>query len=271
MDSEQISDQDLLELLGGDLEQDVPEEATPEPQPLAESVEAAPSQPEQVAAVEPEAPEVQQEAPQPDNWNPEGPGDMSKAVQAKNREIAELKERNAAYEAHFQQQQQEQQQPFEALDPEAHALYQQQIEGLRNETQQQIQQVRIQQSAEFARQSIPDYEQKMAKLVELQGDPVLGPMIQAAEGAILSSPNPALAAVQLVDRLSGPSPQDIQAQIQQGITKALDALKNPEKPTAPKTVGSIPAAAPNDQGLDLGNLTKADIKKHGLNILDMLE
>lgn len=253
--------ENIDDILGSDFDSPEPisDTSTEVTQPdVQESVDAPPSQADAAPANE-----------QPKDWNPEGPGNVREALRQAREEARAAREQAEQVQAYLAQLQ-AQAQPQEAapeidpLDPDAHAFYTQQLEAIQSQTAQQMSQMRLEMAETFARQSLPDYDAVVGRLKDYAG--VLN------VNAILQSPNPALAAYQFAKQL-GPNPQDIEAQVNAQVEARLKALApqlTAQQPQAPKTLSNIPAAATNADGPDLSNLTKADFKKYGLDLLDHL-
>ncbi len=141
---------------------------------------------------------------------------------------------------------------LEFLDPDLAQYTQAQLEGMRGEVGQQLQGMRLEMSEALAKQVLPDFDQTLQGLLELRGDPVLGPIIQAAGQQFANHPNPAMAFYQLGKRLAGaaqPSEDVIQAKAkqlaEQMAAEALAKQKAPlEGPQGLARAGAVNPGAP---------------------------
>jgi hypothetical protein len=231
-----ISDDELERMaLGGD------EDANPEgaQDPSTSTQEPAASPPAQPPA--PAAEATPQGAPGNDQQPERDRGDLSVALRQE-------RERRQQYEALFRdpnalaqvaaqmglQVVQPQAEQPEFFDTELAQFTQQQIEGMRGEFGQQMQAMRVEMSRELARQALPDFEDTMQALVKLGDDPVLGPIVQAADRQFANHPNPAMAFYQLGKRLTAsapPSEEAVKAQAQvlaqQMVAEAMGKQQQP--------------------------------------------
>jgi hypothetical protein len=230
-----------------------------------ESVEAQPSPAEPVAPTPEPAPTAPAPEPQPPaGWNPDGPGDVRVALRQAREEARMYQEQLAALQA---QAQQTEQPTVDPLDPEAHQFYMSQIAAIQSQMQGQLQQYAMQQSVDMARRMDPEYDNKIAFLYQMSQHPVLGGRIDF--NSLAREHSPAQAALQIYDELKYLDPNFRSAEVQRQVAEALKNAQ-PQKTQAPATLSSMPSAAPNDSGISLDKLTKADYMKYGLDILDML-
>jgi hypothetical protein len=185
-------------------------------------------------------------------------GKPAEAFKAYRQEIATLKAQNAQMLQQmqaFQQQQAQQQQLAEqariqeelaelaTYDPEqASAKLQQYQQMVAARAQAQLVESRVTLSESYARQKYADYD------AVIDAVKALGSAVNLQ--AFLAEPDPAEAAYQFGRRLMGPSPETTAAQ-QQAIAQRL----TPQKPTAPKHVGAIPAAASAQPDPELDSYT----------------
>lgn len=212
------------EALGGDYIEPTTEVATEAP---AESVETQPSPAEPVQEQQPD-------------YNPEGPGNVREALRQAREAERMAREQLAQYQAYVQQLQQPQpQQETEFLDEALAQHTQSQLTEMRAQFEQQTQAMRIEMAETMARQQFPDYDEVIGRLAEMDAVNV---------AAFLNKPNPALAAYQFAKQYT---PQAIEAEVQRRVSEIAKTL-TPQTPKAPKTIGNLPAAAPNvDKAADL--------------------
>jgi len=186
--------------------------------------------------------------------NPEGPGDHAKAYQAYRQQIAELKAQQAQAYAEMQQYrdyfanlqaQQQQAQLAEQLeaysdDPEAIASI---LQAKQQEFQQQAQaqqaQAALRMGSDFARATLPDFDQQIGKLYGLLGADVV-------DSLAMQQANGPLWAYQLAQNLR--TPDEFQAAVEaraQALAAETLQRANPKAPTSSRGIGAIPSAAPN--------------------------
>lgn len=243
----------------------------------AESVDAQTSPAEPVVAEQPVTPEtaataapaapVETASPAtepPAGWNPEGPGNIREALRQAREEAQAYRDQLSALQL---QAQQAAQPSVDPLDPEAHQYYLAQIQRLEQQMQTQLQQYAMQTSVEMARRADPEYDNKIAFLQQMSQHPTIGSRIDFQ--SLAAERNPAQAALSLYDELKFLDPKFRESEVQRQVAEALSKAQ-PQKPQAPQTIGNIPTAAPNDSGISLDKLTKADYLKYGTDILDML-
>jgi hypothetical protein len=184
-------------------------------------------------------------------------GKPAEAFRAYRQEIATLKQQLDQFKQQqaMQQQLAEQARIQEELaelatyDPEqASARLQQYQQMVATRAQQQLVETRVNLSESYARQKYADYD------AVIDAVKALGPAVNLQ--AFLAEPDPAEAAYQFGRRLMGPSPEQTAAQ-QQAIAHRL----TPQKPTAPKHVGAIPAAAHAQPDPDLDGYTGISSQK----------
>lgn len=256
---------DLDAALGADFE-DAPDTTTSDtPETQQGEAQAA----DTTAAPAPDAAQAATETQQPEGFKPEGPGDLRVALhqerqqrQALTHQLDAQQQQMAQLMAYLQQAQQpEPQVPDADLEPEAYrqweiqqavAPLQQQMAQMQAFYRQQANEAQLT-ALEAQHPGARELVGKVAQLPALQG---FDPQAQYyfAIGAQWANPEAREALIKpLVD-----------ARVQ----AALQQLK-PQKPTAPASLGNLPAASAQDGALT-GPPTAADFQKHGLGMLDLL-
>lgn len=225
---------------------------------------------EEPAAQQPQQPENPADPQQPEEgegFNPEGPGDHTKAFQAYRQQIADLKAQMAQeaqarqqYEAYFAnlRAQQEQAQMAEQLeqytdDPESlAALLQQQQREYQQQAQQQVTTQRLSMAADLARQTFPDFDQQLGKLYAN-----LGPEI--VDRLAAQQDNPAMWAYNFA-KTAFLTPEEVAAQVESQVQARLAELApriQPKTPIASRGIGQLPAAAPNSNAHPMQDTARA--------------
>lgn len=261
MEQEEVEmDQETFDSLYAGLEQaeESPETVTPEPEP-----EQTPAGEE--PATEQAEPEAQ--APEQENWNPDGPGDLREALRQEReqlrlyREQMELQQQQLnQYQAWYQQQQQlaeqeKQRQYLEELayDPDQLQAYlQQQQQQAWQQAQQQQMTYKVQMASSLARQTIPDFDQQINKLYDLLGAQVVDSMAMQQE-------NPALWAYQFAKNFSS-SPEEINSRVEAEVQKRLAEIApraQVKQSTNSRGIGHLPASGRNTDPTPESDLFKA--------------
>lgn len=273
----------LDEALGADFDEPGAPETTPEPT-IQDETEADPAAGD-VETPSPQAePKPEAEQDKPKNWNPEGPGKPSVALRQAREELRAAREEAQRYQqqvAAFEAQQAEVRRQQEAAafaaqletlaieDPEqAAALIQhrQQTEAqrVRQEAETRLTQERAALSVEYARETFGDFEEVVGSLMN-------SPQAQFVNWeAIDKSPNPGKALYEYAKSVRPVDVESLKKDLKASLLAEMKQQLTPAKPQAPNLLGNLPAAAPNEGGLDMDQLTKRDFQKHGLNLLDHL-
>lgn len=217
---------------------------------------------------EPPAEQDQQEQPseQTDpNWNPEGPGDIRKALQAEREQAKALKAELAELQQWRQQQQQaEMQARAQAEEAQRQELRRQQLEEstfdpeaqerllnqwryedaqrIQQQAQQQHVQALYQQGFDLGREAFPDFD---AVLNRGLADPELAPVLESiANQALMTGKNPTIAAYKAAKRFD-PEAQKaaIEAEVQRQVQAVLQKQQKPATAGA-TTIAHASSAVP---------------------------
>ena len=223
------------------------EEAQP---PVGESVPP-------VTASEPAAEPTEEPGEDP-GLKPEGPGDLRVALKQSRERERESKAQAATLQAQalslqtqlvqYQQYlaslqaQQQQGQAFEPVDPEAYEAIQAEVARVRQESEQNLQEIRVSVSADFARQRYTDYDDKMKALADLVAEGVVN------LEAFTSARNPAEAAYQFISKVKGPvagsnlDEVQVRADERRKVLEEQAQAARGGKPPTPPSLSSVPAA-----------------------------
>lgn len=270
-----LSDDELAKLAYGDDEGDTePTGTETSSDPQAPAADPPPAQ-DPAPAAEP----APQGEPGNDQQQPKDRGDLTVALrQAREQErlYRDTLQNPQALAQHLAQmgyqvmpvqQQQQQAQEYDLLDPEVAQFTQAKIEGVRGELGEQILSVKLEMGREFARQSLPDYDQTINGLLAQMNDPLMGPIIQAAEQQYANHPNPALAFYQLGKRLSA-SPQVTEEAVQAKAKEMADkmvaeALSKQQQPLdGPKGLARAGSVTPGiDKAVPIRKLSTDELER----------
>lgn len=179
-----------LAMNGGEIDEE-PEQAEPQgelgDQPATAPAEAEPATPAPVVT-EPKA-------------DPAAAGILADLQRTRQRAQVAEQELNRIREAQQAAAQRAERPDF--LDDTLAAHTEQQLAAIRAENARQNHLTRMEMSREFTRQAHPDFDQKIEALMALSDDPLLGPIVRAADAHYGTSANPAKAFYDLATRLTG--------------------------------------------------------------------